>query len=988
MATRTYLNFDLLLERAKDGCFRVRVTSSPAGELTARQFSLPWNETQLENLLLKLDPGRGLFRRVGADSQTQAAEDLGGDLFEAVFDEELRLAWSRSLDSARNRGKGLRLRLRLTEAPAIAGLPWELLHDRRSNRFLAQSEETPLVRYLEVSEPPGPLLVNGPLRVLVVISSPTDQEELDTESEWRKITQALAKPVEEKRVHLDRLPLATMSALADWLEVNTVHVLHFIGHGDYDVRLQDGVLLFCDEYGRSEPVSPSVLGPVLHDHLELRLVVLNACRTARVDETDPFSGMAQGLIQQQAPAAVAMQFPISDRAAGAFAAKFYGAIALGRPVDQAVALARKTLLIGYGAEWATPVLFLRAPDGEIFTNIAAPPPTDGGGDDGDKDIGRKSTVSAPPAPTGLTGLVVDQVVELRWATVPDAVVTARWQVYRDGELVAEATAPTGRDRPPKPGSYAYTVVAIGADGQGSGPSEPWTATVSPARRPAPSRPTALTGAVEGQVVQLSWAASSDRLASTASWDVRRDDEFVARATSPSARDRPPVPGIYAYTIVAVAADGQRSAVSEAWTALVPPDRLPAPAVPTGLDGAVSRRVVELRWNPHSTGPTRAVRWEVRRDGALVANSGGPEVRDRVPKPGAYAYTVVAVGADSQRSAPSEEWTAVVRSRRWLLALAAAVVVVALVVGVVQLLHQNRQPTRIDVGGQPQSVAMSRDGLTAYVANYTENGSGSLSVIDTTSNAVTRTIQVPANPTAAEVGPDGKVYVSTFGAHLFVMDPSSGAGLREYSIAQTGPGLAFSPTTPVMYAANFATGVVTVIDTSRMTVVKTFNPTSNPALEDHPRTFGVAASPDGRFIYVGSPSDKTVYAVDAASTNNPRRIGLGEAWDIAVSADGRTLYAASNRANALYVVDTTADFGVKTVPLPGNAASVTLSPDGSRAYISSGSGTAIYVVDTTTNVHVRTIDVGRSTFGVAVSPDGRHGYVANRAENSVTVVDLD
>ena len=74
------------------------------------------------------------------------------------------------------------------------------------------------------------------------------------------------------------------------------------------------------------------------------MVVLNACRSARTDAIDPFGGMAQGLVQQDATAVVAMQFPISDRAAVTFTGEFYGALVDGLPVDQAVSSARKSLL--------------------------------------------------------------------------------------------------------------------------------------------------------------------------------------------------------------------------------------------------------------------------------------------------------------------------------------------------------------------------------------------------------------------------------------------------------------------------------------------------------------------------------------------------------------------------------------------------------------------------------------------------------------------
>ncbi len=373
MASRTYQNFDLLLEAEDAGSFRARVVACPLGESPTSTFRLPFDPTQLENLMLKLDPGRSGTRRAGADPASQASMDLGGPLFESVFSEDVMLAWSRSQDVARSSGDGLRLRLRLTDAPSIAGLPWELLYDRRTNSYIAQSERTPVVRYLEVPQPPRPLVVDGALRILVVISSPTDLPELDVEAEWRRVQDAMAALVAQGLVKVDRLPAPTVQALATWLRHHDVHVLHFIGHGDYDEQIQDGVVFFADRYGRSVTVSPTVLGPYLRDHDPLRLVVLNACQSARVDTTDPFSGMAQGLVQQDCTAVVAMQFPISDGAATAFTGEFYGALADGLPVDQAATSARKALLADYAAEWATPVLFLRAPDGRVFDHIVAEP---------------------------------------------------------------------------------------------------------------------------------------------------------------------------------------------------------------------------------------------------------------------------------------------------------------------------------------------------------------------------------------------------------------------------------------------------------------------------------------------------------------------------------------------------------------------------------------------------------------------------------------
>ena len=56
--------------------------------------------------------------------------------------------------------------------PQLAGLPWEYLYQAEGRGFLALSGRTPVVRYLELSEGLGTLLVEPPLRVLAVIATP------------------------------------------------------------------------------------------------------------------------------------------------------------------------------------------------------------------------------------------------------------------------------------------------------------------------------------------------------------------------------------------------------------------------------------------------------------------------------------------------------------------------------------------------------------------------------------------------------------------------------------------------------------------------------------------------------------------------------------------------------------------------------------------------------------------------------------------------
>jgi WD40 repeat protein len=371
----TYRDFDVLVERAAQGAYQARVLQSPAGESGPLVFTRPVGEVELENFLLRIGRPRHGGTRKRDHPQTAAIKAFGGQLYEALFREELRECLLRSMSEAGSHGAGLRIRLRLSDCPELAMLPWEFLYDQRRNRFLCLSRRTPLVRYLELPDPPRPLTVSPPLRVLVMVSSPIDFPKLDVEGEWSKLHEALGELEDTGRVLVERLKVASLGALQQRLRRGDHHIFHFIGHGGFDPKLEDGVLILEDGSGRGRDVSGEELGGLLNDHDAMRLAVLNACEGARADATDPFAGTAQSLIQQGLPGVVAMQFEITDSAAITLAHSLYSAIAEGFPLDAALAEARKAIRYdGNLVEWATPVLHLRAPDGHIF-DVAATPST-------------------------------------------------------------------------------------------------------------------------------------------------------------------------------------------------------------------------------------------------------------------------------------------------------------------------------------------------------------------------------------------------------------------------------------------------------------------------------------------------------------------------------------------------------------------------------------------------------------------------------------
>jgi len=368
-------------ERIGPNRFALQMRSEITGEARG-EFELPFSVLEIGRILGMVDARmgkmRGILRRGSAERQRLI--DFGRGLFEALLaSTEVRACYERARGVVQlSDDRGLRLRL-VVEDPLLRVLPWEFLHD--GEQFLAISNRTPIVRYvaLPASQPPTPLPVRPPLRILVAIAAPKDQPALDVKSEQLKIEQALHRLSDAVEVKFlggqsdqpltyQTLQRCLSEAYADG---RPFHILHFIGHGQYVSRgngLSAGYLLLEDEKGYGEPYSGEKLGNLLRDHPSVRLAVINACEAARAESDNPFADVATALVRAGGPTVVAMQFAISDRTAKIFSSEFYFHLALGYPVDAALAEARKTMyaVVPDSVEFGAPVLFMRARDGRIF----------------------------------------------------------------------------------------------------------------------------------------------------------------------------------------------------------------------------------------------------------------------------------------------------------------------------------------------------------------------------------------------------------------------------------------------------------------------------------------------------------------------------------------------------------------------------------------------------------------------------------------------
>lgn len=346
--------------------FAVRVLRAAAGGEPSTLVQL-----DLERLLAgRSDLERAVMLSTVAARKLVPVEEaqlraIGRELFDTVFQGPINGAYRASMMVAQQHNQRLRIVLRLN-APGLAALPWEALWDGEVESYTCLYE--PLVRHVPAPYRLEPLDVVAPLRVLGLVASPRGLPELDVQREQEYLSAALARPVEDGLIELHWVQEATWESVHDELLNGRWHVVHFIGHGDYDVDTDQGRLAFVGPDGRKDMVEADRLAALLGEAEPApRLAVLNSCSSGEEGTRDLFSGTAAALVRSGISAVAAMQFTISDLAALRFARGFYTALGRGRDITAALRAGRIEILgTRRSLEWVTPVLYLRGDNPRLF----------------------------------------------------------------------------------------------------------------------------------------------------------------------------------------------------------------------------------------------------------------------------------------------------------------------------------------------------------------------------------------------------------------------------------------------------------------------------------------------------------------------------------------------------------------------------------------------------------------------------------------------
>jgi YVTN family beta-propeller protein len=306
-------------------------------------------------------------------------------------------------------------------------------------------------------------------------------------------------------------------------------------------------------------------------------------------------------------------------------------------------------------------------------------------------------------------------------------------------------------------------------------------------------------------------------------------------------------------------------------------------------------------------------------------------------------------------------------------------------------HTGNIARRVAVGRVPKGLWLA--GHFAYVAN---SWSDSVSVVDTDTLQLTRTLQAGFEPNAVFADRAGAtVYTANrVGNDISVIDLASGAETRRLPAGRGASFLTPSADGRSLYSTHIypnigrhrapAESEITIIDVAHQMV------RDRQPLHDVAGVFHVAFSNDGRLGIACHLRPKNL-------------IPMAHVEHGSIFGDSLTLFGADVGESVQVLIDELERY--YAMPF-----GVAIAPDKSAAYISTTGANSVTVIDIkrllefvhaasprerralandlSASAHFVTarIAVGRSPKGMALSPDGAWLYVANRLDDTVSVID--
>jgi YVTN family beta-propeller protein len=233
--------------------------------------------------------------------------------------------------------------------------------------------------------------------------------------------------------------------------------------------------------------------------------------------------------------------------------------------------------------------------------------------------------------------------------------------------------------------------------------------------------------------------------------------------------------------------------------------------------------------------------------------------------------------------------------------------------------QKKVLRKLQVGSDPEQLALSTDGTKLFVSN---EDVGTASVVNIASGKVEHIIPVSREPEGVSTSPDGKFFYVTCETEgeIFAIGTTNYKVISHFNVGGRPRSADFLPDGSRAFIPSESSGQLHLIDSVNHKLLKTIE------LPKGSRPMCVKAAAGGRKVYFSTGRAGTVDVLDTAKQEVTNAIKVGtRPWGIAISPDGKVLYAANGPSDDVSVVDLDAEKEIARIKSPGSPWGVAVTP---------------------------------------------------------------
>jgi len=317
-------------------------------------------------------------------------------------------------------------------------------------------------------------------------------------------------------------------------------------------------------------------------------------------------------------------------------------------------------------------------------------------------------------------------------------------------------------------------------------------------------------------------------------------------------------------------------------------------------------------------------------------------------------------------------------------LAVAVLLVASCSRTDPNLHPDRVVMTVLMGEWVHALSPTPGGTRLYVSQDTHGGEAQMMILRARDYAALGSFPCGILPLDMLFLPNGQyLYVADdpFLENLgkvWAVDVAESRAVKEIPTGRDPSLLAATPDGRFLYVGSWASGKVLVVRTEDNVVVDTMGFPYPVA--------AIAVSPDGSRLYVSAWKIYVLQASDHAVVDS---IAVGPcAGKLAILPDGTRLYAsAAGDSGLVYAIDVSGNTVEDSIVIGREIEDICLLPGGRFLYAPSYSDSSVYVIRTSDDSVVERIPIAFAPTGLTAHPDGSRVYVVGYRQNEFIVLGI-